>query len=238
MHVGRAARGVQQRVRLVHHLRAVDVQHDAHGLPGRLVQAALLGHLHPQDLRAQPDLHPVAEDRLLEHGGGVLVLAGQQLREGLEARHLGAEPPQALRHLQPDGTGADHGHPGGQLGQVEEVRVRQVRRAHQPGDGHDGRARARGHHRLVEPEGDVPVGAGDAHGVRAGELRVPKEHVLAEVPRVPGYGVVVTDRRSNPTHPGHDSTKVNGNLPLRQPYPKLRRFLNLLQSPSTGDESL
>lgn len=63
--------------------------------------------------------------------------------------YLAPEALHSLGHLQADGPRPDDAHPRRQLLQVPEVRVGEVGRVLEAGDGGHGGRRSRGHHRLL-----------------------------------------------------------------------------------------
>ena len=69
------------------------------------------------DLTVADHLDTVALQGRLNDGGGVAILAGQNLRVDLQQRHLRSEAGKALRQLAPDRPPADHREPVRQLRQ-------------------------------------------------------------------------------------------------------------------------
>ena len=88
----------------------------------------------------------------LEDPRGVLVLARQDVRVGVQHDHLAAEPPERLRQLAADRARADHAEAARPLGEVEDRLVGQVARGLDALDRQRDRARAGRDHGLLEAQ--------------------------------------------------------------------------------------
>ena len=80
----------------------------------------------PDGPRVQPHLDAVARKGSGQDLRGIALLPGQEQRKVLHDGRPGAQPTERLRQLAAERTTADHQQPARQLGQVEDVLVRQV----------------------------------------------------------------------------------------------------------------
>ena len=194
--VGRAADAEQE---LVHHDAfgpAVAV-----GEPDRPRGAVALDAL---DRAPVHHADALGREARLDDPRGVLVLARQDVRVGVQHGHLAAEPAERLGQLAADRPRADHAEPARPLGEVEHRLVGQEAGLLDALDRQRDRARAGRDHRLLEAH----QRAADRDRVPAREARVAEEHVDAELVAVARRGIVVADLRADPAHALHRGAEV------------------------------
>ena len=102
------------------------------------------------DLGAELEAQAFAPQHGLDEGGGVLVLAAEDLRQDVEGDDLRSQAAKGLRELAADRPGADDGEAAWLLRQREHGLVRQVAGRLETFDRRRGGARAGGDHRFGE----------------------------------------------------------------------------------------
>src|SRR5207249_906960 len=118
-----------------------------------------LAFVHPLDtldLGAELEAQAFAPQHGLDDGGGVLVLAAEDLRQDVEGDDLRSQAAKGLRELAADRPGADDGEAAWLLRQREHGLVRQVAGRLETFDRRRGGARAGGDHRFGEAQHRAP----------------------------------------------------------------------------------
>ena len=163
-----------------------------------------------RDQPAQAELDALGLERLAEAARQLGVVAAQDAVVPVDDRHVRAEPVQRLRHLHPDGPGAEHRQPVGPRAELEERLVGERVNVGQALDGRDDGAPAGRDHDAAGRHAAGAALALDHHLARAHKPRPPGRDLDAEPADPLGRVGLVVDRLADPAEPAHGVGEEGG----------------------------